>query len=169
MRSGFRAVAIMATALLGSLSSVRAAETCKLPNAHYTLSSDKRFSIRFIPVGKHEDWGSDVALRIDTKGGPSYWFMFDGGSARYVNMISTTDVKASSWIPPTGDTGTRPMGEMHYFAWSGKYAFHAEYPQSTSAAPERIFLPDLSEAMWYRANPRLDVKYGVFVLDGCKG
>lgn len=154
--------------MLGLLSSVRAAETCTVPKAHYTLSSDKRVSISFIPVGKHDEWRSDVALRIDTKGGPSYWFMFDGGSARYVNMISTTDVRTSGWVPPTGDTGTRPMGEMHYFAWSGEYEFRAEYPQSTAMAPERIFLPDLSEAMWYRANPRVAVKHGVFIMDGCR-
>lgn len=171
MRSGCRFLAFLAflaVASPGAVSSVRATESCKLPKAHYTLSSDKRFSIVFVPIGKHEGWGSDIALRIDTKGNPSYWFLFDGGSARYVNMISTTDVKARGWAPPDSDGGNRPLEEMHYFAWSGEYAFDTDYPQSTTKAPDRIFLPDLSEAMWYQANPRMGVKYGVFVLDGCK-
>lgn len=168
MRAAFRVVAALAIVSLGSLSSAQATEACPLNEAHYTLSSDKRITIRFVPVGKQEGWGSDVALRIDTQGSPSYWFMFDGGSARYVNMISTTDVKAPHWTPPTGDAGPRPMGEMHYFAWSGKYDFDLAYPQAGSKPPERIFLPDLSETLWYRANPRVDVKHGVFILDGCR-
>lgn len=94
--------------------------------------------------------------------------MFDGGSARYVNMISTTDVKAPHWTPPTGDSGPRPLGEMHYFAWSGKYNFDEAYPQTNARAPERIFLPDLAETMWYAANPRVGLHHGVFVFDGCR-
>jgi len=167
VRFGLYAAAVMAAASLGIGSPVHGTERCQTSKAHYTLSSDKRFSISFVTVGKQEGWGSDVALRIDTKGNPSYWFMFDGGSARYVNMISTTDVKAAHWTPPTGDSGPRPMGEMHYFAWSGKCNFDTDYPQSGATAPERIFLPDLSETMWYRGNPRIGVQHGVFVLDRC--
>lgn len=168
MRSAFRALAALAIVSLHSLSSAHAAEQCPISKAHYTLSSDKRISISFVPVGKQEGWGSDVALRVDTMGEPSYWFMFDRGSARYINMISTTDVKAPQWAPPTGDAGPRPLGEMHYFAWSGKYDFNEEYPQADSKAPERIFLPDLAETMWYRARPRVDLKHGIFILDSCK-
>ncbi|PTR33612.1 hypothetical protein C8J98_103375 [Luteibacter sp. OK325] len=168
MKLGTHALAAMAMVSLGSCSSAYAADKCLVAKAHYTLSSDKRISISFVPAGKHDEWGSDVALRIDTKGGPSYWFMFDSGSARYINMISTTDVKAPHWTPPTGDSGVRPLGEMHYFAWSGKYDFNEAYPQTTARAPERIFLPDLAETMWYRANPRVGLKHGVFVLDSCQ-
>ncbi len=160
-------VRVVAMASLGLFSAARATATCPISKAHYTLSSDKRLSISFVPVGKHEGWGSDVALKIDTKGGPSYSYMFDGGSARYITMISTTDVKASHWTPPTDDPSSRPMGEMHYFAWSGRYDFNANFPQTGAIAPDRIFLPDLAEDMWYRANPRVDVKYGVFLMDEC--
>ncbi|MGY3232542.1 hypothetical protein ACVWWJ_004026 [Luteibacter sp. HA06] len=167
MRVRFRVVAVAAIALVGSMSATRATERCPLTKAHYTLSSDKGFSIRFIPVGKLEGWRSDVALRIDKTGFPSYWFLFDGGSARYINMISTTNVQAANWMPPTGDGGIRPLGEMHYFAWSGKYDFNNEFPQAKATAPERIFLPDLAETMWYAASPRLGVKHGVFIRNRC--
>jgi hypothetical protein len=141
---------------------------CPITRAHYHLSSRAAFGLTFIHIGKQEGWLSDLALKLTPGDGHAYWFLFDAGSARYINVISTLDVTADGWRPPAGAGGDRPLGEMHYFAWSGNYRFDERVPTVGTPAPERIFLPDLADAMWYSASPRQGVSQGVFVLDGCR-
>jgi hypothetical protein len=57
----------------------------------------------------------DLALMLTPSAGLAYWFLFDEGSARYINLISTTDVTLKGWEPPMDAKGGRPLGEMHYF------------------------------------------------------
>lgn len=141
---------------------------CKLADAHYTLSSDKSFRLAFPSTGARSGWISDVALEVRHGSVERYWFLFDQGSARYINLISTTDVKLKGWRPPTDDGSTRPLGEMHFFAWNDGYKFLDRVPARNADAPVRIFLPELPEMLAYRADPRVEMPQGVFVLDGCK-
>jgi hypothetical protein len=140
---------------------------CDIARARYHLSSLPTFELSFVNIGKKEDWLSDLALKLTPNSGSSYWFLFDAGSARYTNLVSTRDVTSKDWSPSTGGSGGRPLGEMHYFSWSHNFQFDERVPKSGMHAPERIFLPDLAEVMWYRASPRIDVPQGVFVLDQC--
>jgi hypothetical protein len=165
------ALSAMALALCANVA-VAAATTvlpsCTVAHAHYHLSSQPAFKLSFVSIGKRDGWISDLALELKTSTGPTYWFLFDEGSARYINLISTTDVNLEGWEPPTDANGIRPLGEMHYFAWTRDYRFDESVPVSATLAPERIFLPDLTDAMWYRASPRQGLSQGVFVLDGCR-
>ena len=165
-------IGLAAVLMLQFTASRAVAETappsCNVERAHYHLSSQPAFELSFVRVGQRDGWVSDLSLKLTSTGGPSYWFLFDEGSARYINLISTKDVTASDWQPPTDAKSDRPLGQMHYFAWSGDYRFHDLAPRSATPAPERIFLPDLAEVMWYRVSPRRSVPQGVFVLDGCR-
>lgn len=91
---------------------------CDIARARYHLSSLPTFELSFVNIGNKEDWLSDLALKLTPSAGSSYWFLFDAGSARYTNLVSTRDVTSKDWSPSTGGSGGRPLGEMHYFAWS---------------------------------------------------
>lgn len=143
--------------------------SCKLADAHYTLSSDKSFTLTFPSTGRITEWASDIALELSHGTESHYWFLFDAGSARYINVISTKDVRSGDWSPPTDDPSTRPLGEMHFFAWYDKYKFLDSIPSGDTAAPGYIFLPDLPEVLAYRAAPRVSIQQGVFLLNHCKG
>ena len=168
-----KGIALLATALMlyantGFAAPGTALPSCTVARAHYHLSSESAFELSFVKVGKRDGWVSDLALKLTPTIGPAYWFLFDEGSARYINLISTTDVTLKGWDPPTDAKGNRPLGMMHYFAWSRDYRFDDSAPASATLAPERIFLPDLADAMWYRASPRQGLSQGVFLLDGCR-
>jgi hypothetical protein len=124
----------------------------------------------FKNVGHHHDWQSDLAFFVHSeKTGKSYWFLPDSGSAHYINLISTSDVTAPDWAPPDPDGGNRPLGSMHYFAFDKKLIGIEGIPQSISSAPDKLFLPDLSEIMWYRTDPmaRETVPSNIFVFNIC--
>ncbi len=166
---GRKALALIVAGLLACIGPASAATTCPLLRAHYHLSANPHFTLSFTRLPKSDAVLTDVALKLTPPAGPSYWYFFDGGSARYVNMISTTDPAAPGWHiePDGGDRRSRPLGEMHYYAWSGNYRFDESMPKTSTPAPQQIFLPDLAEIMWYAANPRISVPYGVFEFDGC--
>lgn len=142
--------------------------SCKLANAHYTLSSDKSFTVTFAATGPLKGWLSNLALQVSHGTESHYWFLFDAGSARYITLISTKDVTSAGWSPPTDDPTTRPLGEMHFFAWYARYRFLQTIPRADTAAPGSIFLPHLPEILAYRASPRVAIPQGVFLRDRCK-
>lgn len=166
----FGYVIYRAAALVMGLAVATGSLACSFEQAHYRYSANPDIEVSFRKVGKQPDWISDLALQLKIRGsGRSYWFLFDGGSARYVNMISVEDVTAPGWTAPDGDgsRGRGTLGSMHFFAWSKKDVFFETIPKSGQPAPDTIFLPDLAETLWYRADPRVGVGHGLFVRDRC--
>jgi hypothetical protein len=142
--------------------------SCPITKAHYHLSSAPDFGLSFVKVGEFDDWASDLALKLTPESEPAYWFLFTQGSGSYISLVSTTNIFAKGWHPPSDSKSDRPLGEMFYFAWSGNYDFDGDSPTSTSLAPTRIFLPDLAEVMRYVAKEHYSLPHGVFVLDKCR-
>ena len=155
--------AVIALAIAGTWS----AHACTYEKAHYVYSSNPSLSVSFTNIGKRENVLSTIALQLsDKQSGASFWFLFDAGSARYITMISTSDVRSPGWEPPT-DGSPRLLCSMHFFAWSKRMVFDENLPMAGARAPDTIFLPDLSETLWYRAEPRIGIGHGVFTLKRC--
>ncbi len=161
---------LLAALLVAIASPASAKAVCKTAGAHYRMIDWPGFTARFIPIGKRPGWKSDVALEVGSRqSGRRYWFLFDGGTARYVNMISTTDVQGAGWAPPPPDGGDRPLREMHYMATNAGLRFDIDMPAAAQPAPTYILLPDLSEVLHYgqRGGPIDDAPTAFFKLEGC--
>jgi hypothetical protein len=119
-------------------------------------------------VGEFDGWASDLALKLTPESRPAYWFLFSQGSGSYIHLVSTKNVFAKGWRPPSDAKSERPLGGMLYLAWSNNYDFDGDSPASTSLAPMRIFLANLAEVMRYVAEEHYSLPHGVFVLDRCR-
>ncbi|HZZ66617.1 MAG TPA: hypothetical protein VFE18_00445 [Phenylobacterium sp.] len=169
MRRGL-AVCALAAGLLAALPAAsRTAPACPVGRAVYAMAGRPDVTAGFRFVSKREGWLSEWALYVaSAKTGRRYWFLFDEGSAQYVNLISTEDVTKPGWSPPPSDGGPRPLGEMHYLASDDGLSYSLDLPDQRRAAPRFILLPDLSEVLWSRAQPREAVPVAVFKQTGCK-
>ncbi|TWB37268.1 hypothetical protein [Nitrospirillum pindoramense] len=165
----YRAKALLCAAAIGLMPAIAAAKSpCTIDRASYQLHGNPQFTAGFRDVGHHENWQSTLAFFVRSNStGKTYWFLFDAGTARYINLISTTDVTAPGWHPPDPDGGTRPLGELHYFAANADLTFNESLPKAGDAAPDHILLPDLSEVMAYKATPRETVQTAFFDNTGC--
>jgi hypothetical protein len=155
-----------------SVASLPAGQPCRVEDATYTLSADPAFTAGFRSRPPIAGWLTDVFFYVrSAKSGRTYWFMFDEGSARYVTLISTTDVTRPDWRPPSPDGGPRPLGDMTYIAADRQLRFQQrEIPKRRDVAPYYVLLPDLPEKLWY-AMPlewgREGVPMGFFKQSGC--
>lgn len=143
---------------------------CPIERAHYTSSEggSSNSELYFSKIDKKTTFASDLALGIKSEPGKKpYWFLYDRGSARYINLISTTDVKMPSWVPPSPDGGTRPLGEMHYIAIDKNLQQIQSIPTSKSNAPELIVLPDVQEIFYYKTADHANVASVVFKFSYC--
>lgn len=150
-----RIIVPLLAACLAAIPAV-AAPSCPVEQAHYVSMADQQWTAGFRRIGKRPGWISSVAFFVrSARTKRSYWFMFDQGSARYVNLISTFDVEQPGWHPPgpDGPSSDRPLGEMHYLSADEQLAFSLDIPLQGTPAPIYILLPDLPEVMWYRTLP----------------
>ena len=123
---------------------------CPTERARYELMGAPGFTAGFRPEPKRPGWPTDVSFFVrSAASGKTFWFLFDRGTARYVNMISTTDVTAPGWAPPDPDGGVRPLGDMHYLAADAALKFDPLAPRQGAPAPAYVLLPDLAEKLWY--------------------
>jgi hypothetical protein len=169
--------AIIATAALALLAipglaaaSAAAPTNCKAAGARYEMMGAPGLTAGFRPMASHTGWLTDVAFFVHSDHSKkTFWFLFDAGTARYINLISTTDVTQTSWTPPPPDGGDRALGEMHYMAADAALKFSLELPRQTTTPPAYILLPDLSEKLRYgqAGGDREDVPVAFFKLKGC--
>lgn len=146
----------LALAFAGTAAASEAA-ICPVERSHYGSTADPAWSAGFKAIGKKKGWISDLAFYVrSAKTKHTYWFLFDAGSARYVNLISTFDVTKPGWHPPGADgpSSERPLGEMHYLGADKDLGFSLAIPAQSKPAPAYILLPDLPEVMWYKAATR---------------
>jgi hypothetical protein len=169
--------ALIATAALAALSIAGFAATswaaptnCKVANARYEMMGAPGLTAGFRPVGNHPGWLTNVAFFVHSdQSKRTFWFLFDAGTARYITLISTTDVSAQGWTPPPPDGGDHPLGSMHYMGADSNLRFSMTLPRHTTPAPTYILLPDLSEKLRYgqAGAAKEDVPVASFKLKGC--
>lgn len=160
--------AAIAFALVGASP---ATQDCPTERARYELMGAPSFTAGFRPEPKRPGWLTDVSFFVRSAGsGKTFWFLFDAGTARYVNMISTTDLTAPGWVPPDPDGGVRPLDDMHYLAADAALTFDPNLPRQGAPAPAYVLLPDLSEKLWYgqRDGAKEGVATAFFKLKGCQ-
>jgi len=161
-------VALTFFAAISMCGSVPALSACPIVNATY--SGDDGATATFRQVARQGLWVSDLALGVrGATGHPIHWFLFDQGSARYINLISTTDVTRKGWMPPSADGGERPLGDTHFIAVARSLAVILRVPTSRDSAPEYLLLPDLPEVLAHRASPPEDMGLFFFKLAHCGG
>ena len=130
----------------GFASTAFAKTGCPTERARYELMGSPGFTAGFLPQARRPGWLTDVAFFVrSSQSGKTFWFLFDRGSAQYINMISTTDVTTPGWAPPDPDGGVRPLDEMHYLAADKALKFDPDLPSQGAPAPAYVLLPDLAE------------------------
>jgi len=150
MNGRFMAAVVGFMLMIGSSPLAVAGSACATGHARYDLMGAPGFTAGFVAQAPRRGWLTDAALFVHSAAsGKTFWFLFDQGSARYVNLISTTDVTVPGWAPPSPDGGERPLRDMHYLAADSGLRFDAVPPRATAVAPTYILLPDLSETLWY--------------------
>jgi len=154
------------TLLLGLVAS------CAPEQARYVLREDPAITARFLIVDTTPDWPSGLALRLhSTRTGRDYDFLpWHGGSDGRLKLASTTDVTAPQWHTPDPDGGPRPIGDVEYIGANADYRLLSDGPRRAEPAPAHFLLPDLREALWYRAAPdrRESTARQFFDLTDCK-
>lgn len=139
--------------MLGMTLMLGLAASCVPEHARYVLREDPAVSARFLVVDTTPDWPSGLALRLhSTRTGRDYDFLpYPGGSDARLHLASTTDVTAPQWRAPDPDGGPRPLGDIEYIGTDAGYLLSSKLPRRGEPAPAHFLLPDLREALWYRA------------------
>ncbi|TCV96403.1 hypothetical protein EC912_102754 [Luteibacter rhizovicinus] len=138
---------------------------CKIVDARYVAVVDGKTEIRFVRHGYH--WISDLSMQLLLANGRSYWFLFDWGSGSETNLISTGDQTAKDFKPPDGDGGVRPLPGMQFYALTKDLEVLSQGPQSANRAPAYLFVPGLTDALRYAAEPRIVLPLTMFRLSSC--
>jgi hypothetical protein len=162
----------MRLALLGLILMLphAACAACLAEHARYVSVDDAKFTAGFAVKPPGGEWRSDLAFYLHSAGSQrTFWFLFDAGSANYMNLISMGDINAPGWQVPGPDErkGRGPLMSMHYLQGDAGLHFRYDAPVRGQPALPYIFLPDLAETMWYSANPRESAPAGIFKLTGC--
>jgi hypothetical protein len=133
--------------------------TCPIVGSIYALDNDPNTSIviREIPSKpKH------LYLTFSDKSQHKMWFTLDAGSAQSsVRMVSSkTDPGESTWQPDPDSEKDREVFDQRYFLFKADGSWEATSLAAieltpNGMAPDVIFVPDLSETLWYKRDPRL--------------
>jgi len=159
--------------VLSAIAPANAAQQCAIEHARYETMDNSHWTAGFRQIPKASNWLTNVAFYVqsgETK--RTYWFLFDAGSARYINMLPTVDVTQPGWHPRDSDAKepTPLNSDMHYLPVDAQLGLSLTMPQAGKVAPDFILLPDLQEIMWYRmTNPtqRESAPLAFFKLSGC--
>ena len=167
-RLGSRCRLAFVTAAIAAAVAWSSQAACPIEGARYRMMHDPDVTAGFHRLRHHEELLSDLAIYIRSqRRGVTFWFLFDQGAARYINLISTTNVLAKDWLPPDPDGGVRPLPEMHILLADSDFVFAQEVPKSGEPPPASILLPDLSETLHHNTEPAWDVLTDLFKFDGC--
>lgn len=141
--------------------------SCNYGRSTYQHVEEPSWRITFTPLDRRASL-SDMALHLVGPGAnASYWFVYDGGSAPAVALISTTDVTARGWTPPQPEGGVRPLGSLWVYAMDASMRISFEIPKLRAVPPMYLFVPELSEAL-RGSSPRHNLRPGIFKLTGCR-
>jgi hypothetical protein len=130
-----------------------AAGECGIEHAHYALRTQPSVTADFHGRSTGPDWPGDLVMRlhIGASGRTYWWVPWNGGTNGQQNLASTTDASAPGWQPPNPDDGPRPVGDVQFIATDARYNLWTHVPVRGGPAPAHFLIPDLREALWYRA------------------
>lgn len=147
--------------------------TCPVGDANYSYTNG-RGRAEFVKIPKVFGIASQLAFHVTfhtQSGDHDYWFLFDSGNARFIPLVSTTDVRQPDWVPPSPDSNrSRPLvSAPNFYAWSDDMKIMSTPPQIGTPAPEHIFLPGLADTLEFGmpAGKKVVIKAGMFVYKGC--
>ena len=118
--------------------------TCPVEQAHYVLRHDPSVTAYFRPVDSGPDWPSHVAIAVQHKDlrKTLWWLPWNGGSNGLQNVVSTEDVTAKGWQPPSPDGGPRPYGDRQYIGTDIMYNLINHVPKRGEPAPAHMLFRD---------------------------
>jgi len=130
------------------------------------------FTVGFHRVEQKEHWISYLAFFFHSgQSNRTHWFMFDGGTARYIGLSPVGDVLAKGWTVPAVAGTSKPLDEpidgMDYLAGPAKWGFQTDTPMLGDRRPGYILLPDLPEIMAHSAKPPETVPVDIFRYYRC--
>lgn len=128
------ALALAAAALAG----------CPVEEARYVLRHRPAVTIAFRAVDTGSDWPSGVALAVhDARSArTSWWLPSIGGTNGLEYVVSTTDVTAPGYRPPSLDGGPRPEGSRTIVMTDARYDIVDDVPRRGQAAPAHLLFPN---------------------------
>jgi hypothetical protein len=158
----------MIAALAAAITTLSA--TCPLDGALYQLRGAPGVTARFEARTPSADWVAKFGLSIrSAKTGATYFLLPYSGNGQGIttHFASVMDLNA----PPDPDSAKgRPIGDLDYLAVDQSYRFDQSFHAETGKhAPAHILIPELQEALWYRADKREGVPMAFFDLVGCRG
>jgi len=137
---------------------------CTIASAKYVAVGQPQYRLSFARLGSGSGTMSDVALHVRSgSGGGEAWYYFDRGSARRVALVSTNDPTSPGWKAQP-DGGVRPFGSATFIGMSKAGAIADMVPNSSSAAPDFVVIPELAETFRGR---EYAFRAAAFVLDSC--
>lgn len=116
--------------------------SCSTEDVHYVLRYAPDVTAYFRKVDSGSDWPSGLALAIHFKqsGHTFWWLPSNGGTDNRQNIVSTTDVTASDWRPPSPDGGPRPYGSIEYLGLNANYDIINDIPYRGKPAPAHMLV-----------------------------
>lgn len=166
-------------ALLPAIS--MASTSCPIERAHYTYTNGYGVA-DFAVLKGARNWISNLALQVAVKDQDSnpkanqgirvFWFLFDQGSARFVELRPFVDgsrLHKRSLESGSNDESSLLDDGPNYYSWGNNMEISGVAPRSGSPAPEFIFLPELPNILWYSLPPekRIGIGPGFFKFDHC--
>jgi|ERR1700754_396168 len=139
---------------------------CDYSHARYVYSSDEAVSARFEKLPPNTDLVSNVAMAIERKGKPPFWFIFDAGASVTSRMSETTNVGKDAW--KMGATKHRSLTSLPFYGWTSSYILVNSPPQADSVAPDILFVPDLDETLRHLPDVQFSLGQGFFKKVSCK-
>jgi hypothetical protein len=127
--------------------------TCRIDDAHYALRTQPSVTADFRDAETGPDWPGGLVLRLHVgASGRTYWWVpWHSGSSDGEHLASTTDATAPGWRPPHPDNGPRPLGDVDFMATDSAYNLWNRIPVRGGPAPAHFVIPNLRDALWYRA------------------
>lgn len=138
------------------------AGACGFAKASYTYTGDASVTARFDRSDKlSSGWLSDRYVEV-TVGNEKLYFLFDRGSARQINLISSENPQAAV---PAPDGGVRPYGSVTFISWDRRNRVDESIPHGSP--PEFFLIPELPEKLMHAGSKPIPISPGIFELH-CK-
>lgn len=145
-----------------------AASGCPVPQAQYAYSAGSAVAT-FVALPHLTGFISKVALHVIIDGKRSYWFLFDGGTSRVVQLISVNDPTLQDWVPPDPDSRRgRPLADQTFLSWNDDMKILSVPPDIGTDAPRYFIIPELPDTLWYNLRDRVSLAPGIFHVARCR-
>jgi hypothetical protein len=142
---------------------------CPIERARYVLRHDPRYTAGFYLPGvrteKHQPLTFFIHSSVTTK---TYWFFFDGGTARYTFLYSMPVAPSAHWTPPDNDDRRQaPFEDITFLSADHDYRFRFERPVADDSTPELLLISDLPAMFAAKGQPPEHPPLDFFRFDHC--